>query len=69
MTDLLDYAKRIEDRKRWHWTIAQFDDDVEKCEYCGGPMEQGMWADPATDSVEYYSICKNPDCSSNETDY
>lgn len=61
MTDLMDYQKRVKDRKRWHRTIAQFDDDVPKCEHCGGPMEQMMFADPAI-GVEYDLVCKNPDC-------
>lgn len=66
MPDLMDYAKRTEDRKRWHRTIAQFDDDVEKCEVCGGPMEQAMAADPAADDVDYYNVCRNPDCPNNQ---
>ncbi len=64
MTDLLDYQKLDEERKRWNRTIAQFDETVEKCPHCNGPMEQTMMADEVN-GVEYFSICKNPDCPTN----
>lgn len=64
MTDLFDYQKLVEDRKRWNRTIANFNDDVEKCPHCGGPMEETMMADEVN-GVEYFLVCKNPDCSTN----
>ena len=64
MTDLLDYQKRVDERKRWHRTIAQFDETVEKCPHCGGPMEQTMMSDEVN-GVEYFNVCKNPDCPTN----
>jgi len=62
--NLLEYGKLEEERKRWNRTIAQFDDDVEKCEHCGGPMEQGMVSHEAI-GVEYFMTCKNPNCVTN----
>ena len=52
-----------EDRKAWHNAEAQLSENT-KCVYCGGPMEVTMVADPATDSIEYPLVCKNPDCPS-----
>jgi hypothetical protein len=49
-----------EDRKEWHRLEAQFDDDIEKCQRCGGPLEK------QTDYVNGIElVCKNPDCPSN----
>lgn len=65
--NLLEYAKLEEDRKRWNRTIAQFDGDVEKCKYCGGPMEPGTAIDESI-GVEYFNVCKNPDCLGKESE-
>lgn len=61
MNDLLEYQKRVEERKVWNRTIAQFDDTVQKCEVCGGPKEEIMFANEIV-GVEYDLVCKNPDC-------
>jgi hypothetical protein len=60
-TNILDV---IEERKQWNRTIANFDDTIEKCEYCGGPKEEKQVIDPVN-GVDYYLVCKNPDCPLN----
>ncbi len=55
----------IEERKQWNRTISQFDDTIEKCPHCGGPMEETMMADEIN-GVEYFLVCKNPDCPAKE---
>lgn len=64
MTDLLEYQRRVKKRKQWNRTIAQFDETAEKCAHCNGPMEQTMMVDEVN-GVEYFNICKNPDCQTN----
>jgi len=59
--NLLDYGKLAAERKQWNRTIAQFDENIEKCETCGGPMEQTVTIDEMN-GTEYWNVCKNPDC-------
>ncbi len=49
------------DRKDWHHAEAT----MGRCEVCQGPLEEKMFVIPATDSVDYYEVCKNPDCPKN----
>ena len=54
-----------DERKRWNRTISQFNDEIEKCEHCGGPLEETVSHQPDPVVTIYDRVCKNPDCPTN----
>jgi hypothetical protein len=59
MTELID------ERKRWNRTVSAFNDEIEKCPRCGGPLEEIVSYQPDPVGIIYESVCKNPDCPVN----